>query len=562
MALWNGSTWAAQGILSMSIYDASISRTLSMGCLNIALAGQSVGMIGCDSKGDVWMVRSKVNPETLIPTFSRPWSSATILSQAALGSIHAGSLGEIVGYPALSADSQGQFYALWSQPMLAGAPKVSLFTSIWDGKSWSQAVQVLDTPSERQASAADEYTSRAEQAALTTDSHGHLHTVWVGGQGGALYYSKVLQKDVLSVQDWAKPVELKVPTRVVSWPGILADARSNTLYVIYAVPYNEQRGIYLIQSPDGGATWSDPVQVFDAVTAEWLSADKPQLALDVQTGILHAVWLRSELPGSASAPAVFYAHSVDGGKTWSTAVKLAEGNLDWPRVTVPAAKQVLVAWNETQTGNAVQAAAPMSVWDTGSADGGAQWSTPERVPGFDQVSGPIGVTSGAAGVTYFSGVGATSDGESALLYAQKVGERWESQDAFGLSQKATRTNAATLALAPAAGHLGVLMRGWVWQADGSGQFGVLAATRGVSVTGMITPVATFTAVPLPTLTPTPTLALPTPTPTQEPIVVSDTQVNQSGSSLGQSALLIAGVLATLIVVGGIMLRSMIRARPH
>ena len=559
MALWNNDTWSAQGALNLSFYDASISRTLSLGCINVTLSGQMVGMVGCDSKGDVWMVRSKVNPEALVSALARPWSAVNVLSQAALGSINEGSLGEVQGYPALTSDVHGRMYALWSQPVLAGTPKISLFTSVWESGSWSQAVQVLDSPSAEQNSSNSEYASRAEQASLTTDSSDRLHAVWVSGPGGLLYYSKVQEKDVLSTQDWAKPIALKIPTQIASWPKIIADARSNSLYIIYAVPYNEQRGVYLIQSSDGGSTWSEPVRLFDGAAAGWLSADKPQLALDATAGILHAVWLRSELPGGADSPAIFYARSVDSGKTWSTPVQLAVGNVDWPRVTVPVANQVLVAWNETRTSDKAQAAAPMSIWERTSIDGGMQWVDASRVPGFEQVSGPIEVASDQTGALFFAGVGMTSDGESNLLYAQKKGDKWGDQDAFGLGQKATLSNAAAAALVPTAGQLGVLMRGWVWQADGSGQFGVLAATRGVSVTQVITPVATFTPVPAPTATVTPE-SLPSPTSTQVQLAAGTAQMSQGGSSSGQSALVIAGILAAVIVIGGITLRSVIRAR--
>lgn len=559
MALWNNETWSAQSALNLSFYDASISRTLSLGCIGVTLAGQMVGMVGCDSKGDVWVVRSKVSPEALVPALARPWSAVHVLSQAALGSINEGSLGEAQGYPALTSDVNGRMYALWSQPVLAGAPKISLFTSVWEGRNWSQAVQVLDSPATEQNNRNAEYASRAEQASLTTDSSDRLHAVWVSGPGGILYYSKVQEEDVLSTQDWAKPIALNTSARLASWPKIVADARDHSLYVIYAVPYNEQRGIYLLHASDGGSTWSDPVQVFDGAAAGWLSADKPQLALDPTAGILHAVWLRSELPGGANSPAIFYARSVDSGKTWTTPVQLAEGNVDWPRIAVPTANQVLVAWNETRASDKAQTAAPMSVWERTSTDGGLQWVDASRVPGFEQVSGPIGVTSDQAGDLYFTGVGATSDSESNLLYAHRTGDKWNAQDAFGLGQKATLSNAATVALAPAVGELGVLMRGWVWQADGTGQFGVLAASREVSVTQVITPVATFTPVPLPTATITPQ-PLPTPTPTQIQVATGVTQVNQGGSLLGQSALVIAGILAGVIVIGGIALRSVIRAR--
>jgi hypothetical protein len=559
MALWNNSAWAAQAGLNLSFYDTTVSRTVSLGCINLSLWGDVVGMVGCDSKGDVWVVRSQESPKDLVPMLTRPWSELSFLSQAAQGSINEGSLGELEGYPALASDAQGHMYGLWGQPVFASTPRLSIFASVWDGQSWSQSVQVLDSPLNGVDNRTGQYASRAEQPTLTADGTGHLHAVWASGPGGLLYYSKVEQKDVLSAQDWSDPVTLPAPAQVASWPDIVADPRSSSLYVVYAVPYNEKRGIYLLQSNDAGASWAGPTQIFDAVTAGWLSADKPQITLDAQTGLLHAVWLRSELPGSASSSAIFYSRSTDGGKTWASPTQLIEGDVDWPRVSVSAANQVLVLWNQMQTNGKAQTAAPMSVWERSSANGGAQWEDATRVPGFEQVSGPVGVTSDQAGVSYLVGVGMTADGESSLLYAQKAKGRWQAQDSYGLGQEATQSDAASITLLPGLGRLGALMRGWVWQADGSGQYSVLAASRGVSVTQVITPVATFTPVPLPTATITPQPVI-SPTPTQVQVSAGITQAGQGGSSSGQSAIVIAGVLAMIIVVGGIVGRSVIRAR--
>jgi hypothetical protein len=559
MAVWDNTTWSAQAALGLSFYDEAISRTLSLACINAALSGNALSMVGCDTKGDVWFVRSQVNLKELAPSLARSWSTINVLSQAALGSINAGSLGPLDGYPALTTDSHGRMYAIWSQPILAGTSKISLFASVWDGQAWSQAVQVLDSPSTDQKGGVSDYATMAEQPSLAGDGADLLHAVWVSGPGGILYYSKVILKDALSAQDWSMPVALSIPSHLVSWPEILANQQGNSLYVIYAVPYNEKRGIYLLQSNNGGTTWSQPTLVFDAATAGWLSADKPQLTFDVTSGVLHAVWLRSELPGGVDPSAVYYANSVDNGKTWTKPVQLATGNVDWPRITVPAANQVLVTWNDKQASDNTHAAAPMSVWERSSSDGGIQWTDASRVPGFEHVSGSVDVVSDQAGIVHYTGVGMNSDGESSLLYAQKAGGIWNEQDAAVLGQKATLSNAATATLLPVTGQLGVLMRGWIWQADGTGQFGVLATTRAVSDTRVITPVATLTPLPLPSTTVTVELLL-SPTPTQVPVAVNVTQIGQGGSSSGQSALVIAGIVAAVMVIGGIMLKSVIQDR--
>ena len=58
--------------------------------------------------------------------------------------------------------------------------------------------------------------------------------------------------------------------------------------------------------------------------------------------------------------------------------------------------------------------------------------------GFDQVSGPVGLTSDGAGGLYMAGVGQRTGGESALLYARWDGRAWGENETFGLGQNARR----------------------------------------------------------------------------------------------------------------------------
>ncbi|HEY3342542.1 MAG TPA: sialidase family protein, partial [Anaerolineae bacterium] len=218
IALWNNSTWTAQASLNLSFYDEAISRTLSLTCVNVALSSNALSMVGCDTKGDVWFVRSQVNPKELAPSLVRSWSAINVLSQAALGSINAGSLGQVDGYPALTTDAHGKMYALWSQPVLAGTSKISIFASVWESQTWSQAVQVLDSPSTDQNSGNGDFVTLAQQPSLSSDNADRLHAVWVSGPGGVLYYSKVTQNNALSAQDWSIPVALPIPSHLVNWP--------------------------------------------------------------------------------------------------------------------------------------------------------------------------------------------------------------------------------------------------------------------------------------------------------------------------------------------------------
>jgi hypothetical protein len=114
--------------------------------------------------------------------------------------------------------------------------------------------------------------------------------------------------------------------------------------------------------------------------------------------VLHAVWLRASLVNGIGTRAVYYARSSDGGQTWSTPVEVAKGALDWPRIAVGSANQVYLAWNQARAQSAgTDASSSVEVWSRFSTDGGQRWSEAARVQGFDQVSGPVGLTSDNAG---------------------------------------------------------------------------------------------------------------------------------------------------------------------
>jgi hypothetical protein len=82
--------------------------------------------------------------------------------------------------------------------------------------------------------------------------------------------------EAASAGGWSTPASLSEAGSSGSWPQIGADAAGN-LYALYAVPLNEGRGIYFARSEDGGATWSESRQVFDAAAQGWAMVDHPVL---------------------------------------------------------------------------------------------------------------------------------------------------------------------------------------------------------------------------------------------------------------------------------------------
>jgi hypothetical protein len=315
------------------------------------------------------------------------------------------------------------------------------------------------------------------------------------------------------------------------------------LHVIYAVPFNEHRGIYYVQSTDGGATWQPPATVFDAVAAGWDRADLPRLALDAEAGVLHAVWLRGVLPGAAGDGAVMYARSTDEGRTWSAPLKVAAGAVDWPRVAVAGADQVHLVWSQARAG-----AESLQLWAQTSPDGGARWSDPAPVYGFEEVSGPASLA--AEGTQLY--VGAAGDGlggEATVLYSRWDGAAWGRPEMLGPH---TDSGASVgVVLAQSGDHLGAAVRELA-----EDQYTVLVSSREVAA-GQLAPAPTFTPLPLPTPGATPTFE---PAPTATPALSDrDAPARVPSGPLARFEPLApagaaAGLLVAVALAGGVVWR--------
>lgn len=328
-----------------------------------------------------------------------------------------------------------------------------------------------------------------------------------------------------------------------SWPTIVTGPKDR-LFVAYAVPFNENRGIYLVRSDDGGTTWSSPTAVFDAAANGWDSASKPWLAFDAITSKLHITWLQAALPGSNQPQAVYYAQSADDGQSWSVPLKVTDGDVDWPRVQVVNANQIYIVWTTMSSQALRDSPVSLSVWGQYSTDNGRQWSAADVIAGFDQISGPVGLTTDGAGKLYLAAIGQGVSGESTMYYALWNGTAWGNRESLRLGQVAHSGNTLTLAIAPQAGKLSALLHLWTWTDTSSGRFEIAATDRLIDVVP-VTPVPTFTPAPI-LLTPSPTPTL-EPTPTPKPDLTGVLQKPATGTS-GPPPMLLGGILAALVIV--------------
>jgi hypothetical protein len=255
------------------------------------------------------------------------------------------------------------------------------------------------------------------------------------------------------------------------------------------------------------------------------------------------VWLQAALPGSTNGQAIYYAQSADQGQSWSLPVKIAEGGVDWPRLSLFGANKIYLAWTESTPQAAAELSTPYSVQGRYSLDGGQRWSSADAVSGFEQVSGAFGLSGNSAGQMYIAAVGQGTGGESNLSISRWTGQNWEHHEAFGLAQPAMPGNAAAILAAPAGGRLNAVMRIWTLGSGNQGEFEVAGTGRGIEHVA-IAPAPTFT--PMPTLMPSPTPTLqPSPTPLPQ---LTGTERQPATSSQGTPPLLLGGLLTAVVVI--------------
>jgi hypothetical protein len=198
------------------------------------------------------------------------------------------------------------------------------------------------------------------------DTNNVMHLTWITNVGnGDFYYATAPLDQISNAQAWSEPIVL-VPA--VSSGGLTIDNRGR-IYASYTQTDNDAlvHAGYYMYSDDNGATWSTPVEFFEANTPVPTLTTVSVKADD--QGRLHATWRERSYEYGAHSR-VGYMRSTDDGVTWSKLV-LAEANtppgVDRAEVYLMGDDEVHLTWFEPDR---------MHQW---SKDGGATWSRPNLI---------------------------------------------------------------------------------------------------------------------------------------------------------------------------------------
>lgn len=292
-------------------------------------------------------------------------------------------------YPCITADAAGNVHVLWSEDVGGttrnlqfqqdGSPLLdsrgnqinnltasgnTLFYTRWDGKKWLDPTDVQINSS-----------GLAQYPEAVVDLHGILHVVWVSTEGdlARLYYSRVPADQAESAHAWPEPVLLAEPILFAYYPADIATDPTGGLHVLYA-QLGIEPGAYIINSLDGGNTWSDPLRLYSTTDAKGAQEGVSNMRIVADgKGRLHATWSRYGADGNGKG--IYYSQSSDLGRTWSKPQEVAVWQPGWYEVdwlSVGAVEdEIHLVWE----GSAEVAALNERI----SHDGGLTWGQPHRI---------------------------------------------------------------------------------------------------------------------------------------------------------------------------------------
>lgn len=561
LAAWDGANWSKPADVQLSYQDSVTQRTRILGCLGMALSGAGLAAIGCDVRGDVWAAHSVASLERFLPVELVSWNPPLNLSadrQSQEGDARRATT-ETTQHIAMATDRDGHIYALWSRADSATSPANRLEIAVSRGDRFLTPAVILRVERGNAGADPDAVLAKMDAPSLAANANANtsrLHLVWSGGPAGRPFYSRAFARDASLLSGWAQPRPLPALTPIGGAPDIVADPRGQVLYVIYTIPFNELRGVYLVQSEDDGDTWSEPVLIADGAARRWDAVDQPQIALDPANDVLHAVWLQTVLPGTTGSAAVYYARSLDRGKTWSEPLLVAQGDVDAPRVALSEPGTVVLAWNVARRISGTSQTT--GVWYQVSADGGARWAQAAPVPGFDNVTGGGALAGDGSGQLYLTALSTGAGGQARLLFTQWRGQGWAQVDEFSMGQPAVMGNSAASVLVARSGLLQLLMRLFELKPNGAGVWESVAISRQVSPAELV-PLPTFTPLPPPLPTPTP-LVLPTEASLTESVPTTLPLEAPEANPIGANMLLISAGIAAAVVVAGAVIGLMLMRR--
>jgi hypothetical protein len=411
LLVWNGIQWSdpqvQRGITTFT--NPATYESVNLGCRRTEydFVEDLLLLTGCDTAGggDVWFSSRPIGDVTeWFPPdpIWKPPSEAFSGEQPFLS-------------PVLFYGPDERLHAMWTQlddTSSAGSESYRIYYARYDQR-WTRPAAVLTSPDGR---------AGAVSTALTADER--MLATWSDGNSGKLYFSWTSASRAMMPSEWMAPQEIPVPLPAARSPFMLE--AQGMVYVAYALPLNEGRGVFLTTTRDLGHTWSEPAVIFDAAAAGWAMVDQPRLALAAD-GSLHALFTRFSLPGGSGPLGLFYARSEDRGQTWSTPERVVERPVSWSRLVFHQMQGLHRLWQETSGGRT-------QVVHQYSPDYGLNWSRSITIGSASTQGGAVDLALDSTGRLHLLQLVQDFSSRQSLQHWLWEGSRWALMESLLLSE--------------------------------------------------------------------------------------------------------------------------------
>ena len=435
------------------------------------------------------------------------------------------------------ADQYGYVHCFWTEALFQSQLNVIKY-SRFDGATWTKPNDIYLTGLE------------IKNVSPVVDKQGILHIAWSEGLAGIVYYSYAPANNALSVQSWAKPIQIDIPARPVN---LRIDSK-DIFHILY-IDQTEETGVYYIRSEDRGLTWTEPLWV-DPDIPPGMIPDSLSFELDENDG-LHAAWFYGtfERQEGDRPDFVRYAHSLDGGQTWSAPILLDQHRDEIDHRLTSASPRMIV---QGQTVHVIWAAGSLPYrYHSYSTDAGLTWSTPVQVFGDLHGQAFDGLAVDRAGRVHFFGQIRYPMG---IYHAYWDNNRWSKPSlVYWIADEGSEADFGervhahhTLPVIRAGNQL--ILTFADGPADPNRRLFVTYRTLGDIAPLESAPTPILTATPIPVSTPTPNQPTPMPssTATTAPLLQSS-EVKPLGPIPGPDFAIRVALLPTLLVLAGAMM---------
>ena len=403
---WDKSKWSDPQPQSslFSFTDSVTNDTVNFRCRQYALQnGNRLYAVGCDTvgDGDIWVLTRDVR--NLASWFgpSNNWSKPSSITES----------DSEISSPEVILDDEGKPSVFWIQEERIG--KESFHRAVYAASAapdgWTQPMRVMTSPD-----------NNVHQMAITSDSTGRVYLIWEGGNSGEIYFSTANLQDATSPTEWFDPVILPNTHDVGRSPSIVVD-QAGTIHVAYVVPLNEGRGIYIIRSSDGGQTWSEPAQIFNAIDAGWQMVDKPELAISGDN-TLHLIWTRDSITGNGGPIGLYYARSADGS-AWTDPAEVVRQPI-WMAKLQGSSDLVL---HRIWMSMGLDGQMGTDLYHNTSSDNGENWNQATNLTKIGEIPGPFDLVSKFE-ITHLLQFIKQTEGEFVLSNLIWEDDQWVRQD--------------------------------------------------------------------------------------------------------------------------------------